>query len=133
MTLRLLESTLYCDDLGRASRFYVGVLGLRVVSTSERLVALDAGPQALLLLFRRGAAAAPAGGRELPAHDGAGSQHLAFAVTAAELSAWEGRLAAAGVPIEQRRSWDRGGISVSFRDPDGHLVELATPGVWETY
>jgi catechol 2,3-dioxygenase-like lactoylglutathione lyase family enzyme len=29
--------------------------------------------------------------------------------------------------------WPRGGRSVYFRDPDGHSVELATPGLWETY
>lgn len=27
----------------------------------------------------------------------------------------------------------RGGCSVYFRDPDGHLLELATPGVWINY
>ena len=26
-----------------------------------------------------------------------------------------------------------GGTSLYFRDPDGHSVEIATPGVWETY
>jgi catechol 2,3-dioxygenase-like lactoylglutathione lyase family enzyme len=29
--------------------------------------------------------------------------------------------------------WPRGGESLYFRDPDGLAVELATPGVWETY
>jgi len=26
-----------------------------------------------------------------------------------------------------------GGHSIYFRDPDGHLLELATPGLWEVY
>ena len=26
--------------------------------------------------------------------------------------------------------WEAGGRSLYFRDPDGHLLELATPGVW---
>jgi catechol 2,3-dioxygenase-like lactoylglutathione lyase family enzyme len=30
-------------------------------------------------------------------------------------------------------NWARGGKSLYFRDPDGHLVELVTPGVWATY
>ena len=29
--------------------------------------------------------------------------------------------------------WPRGGESLYFRDPDGHLVELATPGLWANY
>jgi len=29
--------------------------------------------------------------------------------------------------------WSRGGESLYFRDPDDHLVELATPGIWATY
>jgi catechol 2,3-dioxygenase-like lactoylglutathione lyase family enzyme len=135
MPIRLLESSLYCDDLPRAARFYREVLGLRLLAASERLVALDAGARSVLLLFQRGASAkgaAPAGPR-LPSHDGSGPLHLAFAVGADELAAWESRLASAGVAIEQRMSWDRGGTSAYFRDPEGHLVELATPGVWETY
>src|SRR5262245_63325638 len=29
--------------------------------------------------------------------------------------------------------WPRGGTSLYFRDPDDHLVELATPGLWSIY
>lgn len=133
--IRLLESALYCDDLRRATRFYRDTLGLRVLVASERLVALDAGHQTVLLLFQRGASAAgvPLPDGRLPPHDGAGPLHLAFAICAAELPAWEARLGAANVPIEHRLTWDRGGSSIYFRDPDSHLVELATPGVWEIY
>ena len=135
MSLRLLESSLYCDDLARSTRFYRDVLGFKLLVTSDRLVALDAGGQTVLLLFRRGASAQgielPDG--RIPPHDGAGPLHVAFAVPAAELPEWEARLTTAGVAVERRSSWPRGGTSVYFRDPDGHLVELATPGVWETY
>jgi catechol 2,3-dioxygenase-like lactoylglutathione lyase family enzyme len=59
--------------------------------------------------------------------------HYALAIAAADLPAWEARLAAKGVPIEGRTDWPRGGRSVYFRDPDGHLGELATPGIWPIY
>jgi catechol 2,3-dioxygenase-like lactoylglutathione lyase family enzyme len=58
---------------------------------------------------------------------------VAFSIAADELSAWEERLAAAGVAIEGRTKWPRGGDSIYFRDPDGHLLELATPGLWVGY
>jgi catechol 2,3-dioxygenase-like lactoylglutathione lyase family enzyme len=38
-----------------------------------------------------------------------------------------------GVSIEGEMEWPRGGTSLYFRDPDGHLVELATPGLWSIY
>ena len=38
-----------------------------------------------------------------------------------------------GVAIEGATNWSRGGRSIYFRDPDGHLLELATPGLWTVY
>jgi catechol 2,3-dioxygenase-like lactoylglutathione lyase family enzyme len=59
--------------------------------------------------------------------------HIAFSIGADELTAWEARLAEAGVEIEGRIKWPRGGESIYFRDSDAHLVELATPGLWPGY
>jgi hypothetical protein len=38
-----------------------------------------------------------------------------------------------GVAVESRVKWQRGGMSLYFRDPDAHSVELATTGTWATY
>ncbi len=131
----MLETALYVDDMPRARKFYVDFLGLSPMFEDERLTALDAGQGTVLLLFRRGATIhggeLPNG--RIPPHDGSGPVHLALAIAAADLTAWEARLTDAGVAIESRLTWDRGGISLYFRDPDGHSVELATPGVWPTY
>ena len=54
-------------------------------------------------------------------------------ISAAELEAWRERLQAHAIAIEGEMSWPRGGKSLYFRDPDGHLVELATPGLWSVY
>ena len=59
--------------------------------------------------------------------------HVAFSIAPDELSAWQERLQAAGVNLEGRTQWPRGGVSVYFRDPDGHLLEIATPGLWKGY
>jgi catechol 2,3-dioxygenase-like lactoylglutathione lyase family enzyme len=127
---RLLESALYVDDPERSARFYQGLFGFEVITASERMYALSIEGNQILLLFRKGASAhltSP------PPHDGDGRLHLAFAIPAAELGAWEAWLAQNGVAIEEKHAWERGGCSLYFRDPDHHVVELATPGVWSIY
>ena len=125
----LLETAIYVDDVDRAVAFYRDVLGLTIVDSGERLTAFSAGPRQLLLVFRRGASAA------LPRtpHDAVGAQHIAFAIGAGTLEAWVSWLAEHAVPIRESKRWERGGTSLYFSDPDGHLVELATPGVWSVY
>ena len=131
----VLETGLYVDDLDRAKRFYSEVLGLAVLAADERFCALDAGPASVLLLFLRGATQETVHlpGGTIPPHGGSGPVHFAFAIAAADRSAWERWLAECGIPIEGTTDWPRGGHSIYFRDPDGHLAELATPGIWQTY
>jgi catechol 2,3-dioxygenase-like lactoylglutathione lyase family enzyme len=131
----VLETALYVADLDRARAFYVGVLGCTPMLDTSRLLALSVAGRSVLLLFRRGAteAALPTPGGLVPGHGGDGAQHLAFAVAADALPAWVERLRAAGVGVESRVRWARGGESLYVRDPDGHSVELVTPGLWEIY
>jgi len=35
--------------------------------------------------------------------------------------------------VEEKRAWEPGGWGPYFRDPDRHLIELATPGTWSVY
>jgi catechol 2,3-dioxygenase-like lactoylglutathione lyase family enzyme len=132
---RVLETALYVDDLDRAAHFYEDVLGLKTLRNDARFRAYDVGGQSVLLLFRRGATLETVRlpGGTIPPHDGHGPLHVAFAVSAQELPQWEQRLGQHDVAIEGRTDWSRGGHSVYFRDPDGHLLELATPGLWATY
>ncbi|MFO1137362.1 MAG: VOC family protein [Rhodoblastus sp.] len=132
----VLETSLYVEDLARAAAFWEETIGLKLlVPADARFRAYDVGRNSVLLLFRRGATLETVRmpGGTIPPHDGAGRLHVAFAVSAQELAEWEERLASAGVEIEGRADWPRGGRSVYFRDPDGHLVEFATPGLWPTY
>ena len=132
---RVLETSLYVEDLDRAVRFYERVIRLRALSRGDRLVAMDAGQGTVLLIFRRGATALGASfeGGWIPPHDGGSSAHFAFAIDPGDLDSWRRHLAAEEVEIESEVSWERGGKSIYFRDPDGHSVELATPGVWRVY
>jgi len=132
---RILETALYVDDVPRAAHFYADLFEIEPLFSDERLCAYDIGGKSVLLLFRRGATRETVHlpGGTIPPHDGAGPLHIAFAVTAEEIGEWEKRLAKRGIAIEGRTDWPRGGHSVYFRDPDGHLVELATPGIWKTF
>lgn len=131
----ILETVLYVDDLERAHGFYASLFGLESVFSDQRICAFDVAGRGLLLLFRRGESLRtiqlPDG--QIPAHDGQGPHHIAFAIGARDVEAWEARLAEWGITVEGRARWPRGGTSLYFRDPDGHLVELATPGLWKGY
>ena len=131
----VLETALYTDDLARARAFYEEVLGLAPLTSDARFVAFDVGGRSVLLLFLRGLTRETLHlpGGTIPPHDGNGPIHMAFAITAAELPAWEKRLGEHSVAIEGRTDWPRGGKSIYFRDPDGHLLELVTPTVWAIY
>lgn len=128
----LLETSLYVDDLARAARFYKDVVGLTRLFGDERLVALAVPGRSVLLLFLRGTTGETVrmSGGTIPPHDGHGHLHLAFAISREALQLWQDRLATCGIEIEGRMNWPKGGASIYVRDPDHHLVEFATPGLW---
>ncbi len=130
----VLETALYVADMPRARAFYEGVLGLSPAFADDRLTAYAIGATVLLLFLKGGTTeAVHLPGGTIPPHDGDGPVHYALAIAAADLPGWEARLAAQGVAEEARMRWPRGGTSLYFRDPDGHLGELATPGIWPNF
>ena len=125
----ILESSLYVDDVARSVQFYQRIFGFRVISDfAGRGCAMEAGNRQVLLLFKKGGSHAI----QSP-HGGDGELHLAFAIPAAESASWEAWLEENGIAVEEKRTWEFGGQSLYFRDPDRHLLEVATPGVWSTY
>lgn len=125
----ILESSLYVSDVARSAQFYKKIFGFPVISDfGERGCAMGAGHRQVLLLFKKGASRA----MKSP-HDGDGELHLAFAIRADELARWEAWLPENGIAVEEESTWELGGRSVYFRDPDRHLIEIVTPGVWSIY
>jgi catechol 2,3-dioxygenase-like lactoylglutathione lyase family enzyme len=131
----ILETAIHTEDMARSRAFYEGVLGLAPIYSDDRLSAYAVGGRDVLLVFRKGATGQtvtlPSG--TIPGHGGDGALHVAFAISKDELDRWEAHLASHGVVMEGRNNWERGGRSIYFRDPDGHLLELATPGLWPVY
>lgn len=112
-TPRLHHLALRVSDCGRALAFYSGILGLTEVRRLEeggalRAVWVAAGP-IVIMLERSLRGAGPS----------EGSGHV-LAFEAADLRAWEERLAAAGIAID-----DRTAETLFIRDPDGHRVGLS--------
>ena len=130
----VLETSLYVRELERSRSFYARLFGFQPIHEDERLCALEVCGRHVLLLFLKGATSElPTSGGTIPEHRGDGTLHLAFAIGRDDLDPWERLLQREAVPVESRVTWGRGGKSIYFRDPDGHLLELATPGLWPVY
>ncbi len=138
----LVETALWVADTRRSAEFYESHLGFRVLAAAERIAVLEIAAGQVLILCAKGGSAAPIAtpGGNIPPGNADGEMHVAFAIEESEFEEWAGRLTAGGVPIESTVEWDkvpwppaivsRRGRSIYFRDPDGHSIELAIPGVW---
>jgi catechol 2,3-dioxygenase-like lactoylglutathione lyase family enzyme len=131
----ILETALHVQDPAVSADFYRRIFGFAALLESDRLVALDVAGRSVLLLFRQGATGEPfdTGGGVIPGHAGRSPTHFAFSIAAADFEPWRARLEAEGVAIEGTVDWPGGARSLYFRDPDGNLAELITPGFWATY
>lgn len=122
MVLGLHHLAIQCAALEPCERFYREVLGLPVVRRGadeqgrERSVWFGLGGGAFLALERTAGAPAPG-----PWRDARAGLHLvALRIEASQRSAWEARLAAAGVEVVHRTRW-----TLYVRDPEGNRVGLS--------
>jgi catechol 2,3-dioxygenase-like lactoylglutathione lyase family enzyme len=128
----ILETALSVADLQRARDFYTTLFGYPLITTDERFCAFRVGEHQVLLLFLRGSD--PSGTQLpfgfIPSHGTTGASHVAFSISKDNIPTWLARLADQNITVESQFTWPLGGTSIYFRDPDGHLLELITPGVW---
>lgn len=127
---RVIETCLYVEDVEASAAWYADVLGLEVVTMEPpRHAFLQAG-ESMLLLFKPVHTRRTKPTDQSPPHGATGVQHVALAVQ--DMDAWRERLQAARVEIVEEASFGEG-ESVYFEDPDGHLVELVSPGTWPVW
>jgi glyoxylase I family protein len=116
-------------DLAAAERFYVGVLGLPVVrrwpgpAGAERSLWVGAAPGGAAFLALEvvpSVEGQPTAAEETARAERPGHHLLALRIARSERAAWEGRLAAAGVPITARSDF-----TLYFCDPEGNRLGLS--------
>jgi catechol 2,3-dioxygenase-like lactoylglutathione lyase family enzyme len=126
----ILETSLYVESAARSAEFYERVFGFEPLEPGDplndetRIWPIRAGDRSVLLLFKKGAT---------DDTDARGAIHVAFGIARPDLPAWEKWLEKQGISIELRKTWKYGAEALYFRDPDGHLLEVVTPGVWGIY
>jgi catechol 2,3-dioxygenase-like lactoylglutathione lyase family enzyme len=128
----LLETSLYARDLKLTAGFYHDLFDFKTLVETPRLVAFEVAGRSVLLVFQAGATEDDIvdSRGEIPGHDGRGRLHFALSIAPGDLDLWRARLTERKIAIVGEYRWPRGGASLYFRDPDGALVELATPGLW---
>ena len=132
----IMESALYVADLDRSLDFYQRVFGFpTIVRQGDRVHALRVSDHQILLLFLKGCCRKPyvLPNGKIPSHDGQGTLHFAFSIEKHEVQHWRDWLSELNIPISSEVEFSEGRRSIYLRDPDDHLVELATPGIWDIY
>lgn len=122
------ETCLYISEIDRSEQFYNGQLGLPVISKVDgRHIFFRVGSSVLLCFI----AEATRAEKVLPPHFAYGKQHIAFEVPEKEYAQWKEKLALGGTKITHEQAWKNDKLSFYFEDPDGNVLEILPPGIWE--
>lgn len=122
----VLETVLYFRDQDRAERFYVDVMGMRLLDREPGRSLFFRAGDSVFLLFDPDEARR--GGR-LPAHGANGPGHTCFRVDPDRYEPWKAHLRAHGIAIVHEEKWTRGS-SFYFTDGEGNLLEIADGDLW---
>lgn len=149
----VLETCLYVRDMTQSTIFYSDILGLEPKIKSPRLTMFPLG-HTTLILFQLGTTASDSVSEDgvVPGHgpdekiigslmtenggrtseSGNLHTHYCLAVSSTrEVEEWEHYLRNKDVKLRGVMNWQKGGRSVYFEDPDGHVGEIGSRGIWE--
>jgi catechol 2,3-dioxygenase-like lactoylglutathione lyase family enzyme len=127
--LHIKETCIYVTDLQQTENFYKGKLGLKVIGRVEgRHIFFSAGNSVLLCFI---AEATRDIHMHLPAHGASGQIHFAFEIKKEEYESAKKEILEKNIYIEYEQEWKENTRSFYFRDPDGHLIEIAQEGIWD--
>ncbi len=123
------ETCLYVSDLEETERFYVSILGFKLISKIRGRHVFFRVDDQVLLCFN------PETTRnemQLPPHYANGPQHVAFSVDPDEYDTSKEEILSKGVEITHEQNWGSEAIrSFYFEDPDGNVLEIVTEGLWD--
>ena len=119
---RLDHFALHVSDLAAAERFYVEVLGMRLVDHLGDMTLVECGGTSIGLVRRPDLAPRDAGIIDSPL----ARAHHAFLVSEEQFAGARAALEAAGAPVHGPVSWGDHRC-LYFLDPDGNLLEIVTP------
>ncbi|KAJ9215121.1 hypothetical protein DTO166G4_3199 [Paecilomyces variotii] len=151
----ILETCIYARDLSASVEFYKGIFNIKPFLETPRMSGFSLG-QTTLLLFQIGSTHEDVHLQNgtIPGHGPTETirhslltpsdtpteknpklkQHFCLAVNNPEdVDRWDEHLRNKGVNVTARMKWERGGRSIYFEDPDGHVGEIASRGLWAHY
>ena len=106
---------MHVEDVARAKRFYVDLLGMEVAHEHDGRVFLRCGQQQVGLFEGRQGGTGSAG-RDL--------NHIALQVESGSYEEVKAALEAAGTAVSGRKGDPR---CIYVRDPDGHMIQILAP------
>ncbi len=125
---RILETSLYAQNLDQAEDFYTRLLGHEPYQREPQRHVFFKLDEAMLLLFNPETTSGDNEG--IPSHGARGQGHVCFRIEEDQMEAWKWRLAGLGIQIEVEHTWPNGSKSLYFRDPAGNSIELAPWRIW---
>ena len=125
---KIKETCLYVSDLDRSVDFYHHKMGFGLISHKENRHAFFRVGTDVLLCFLPEITRYD---QQLPPHFAHGDQHLAFEVAPEDYELSKQKLISLGIEVIHEQNWRENVYSFYFRDPDAHVLEIVTEGLWD--